>query len=184
LYKAAVALNGSGVSLLERNRYHDAMLVFKDDALDLIRAACNDNVVKTLFHMGNKNAWILNKPEEAINHCLSKASNFLILSSQNVWCGCGATTNKLTVLTDDQSPALVVDLTQNLFDSMSIYAICIRENKLVDDVCSLEIEIAIILHNFFATAAYLHHVKTMELGDAILFYGPLQYFYLSLEVLS
>jgi hypothetical protein len=36
MYKAAVALNGTAVSLLERHCYHGAMHTFKD-ALDLLR---------------------------------------------------------------------------------------------------------------------------------------------------
>jgi hypothetical protein len=152
------------------------MLVFKD-ALDLIRAACGDNDDKC--HMENKNSWLLKNPEEAINHCLRKASNFLMHSTKNVVLDTG---KKLTILTDDQSPASAFDLTQNLFDNMNIYAVRINENKSADDVCSLEIEVAIILYNF--ATAYLHHVETLELGGTILFHGPLRFFYLSLEVLS
>lgn len=172
LYKAAVSLNGTGVSLLERHQYRAAMLVFKD-SLDLMRAACDDSGEDvSSSQIECKKSWLM-KYEQAISHYLRKASNFLIQSSQNGKEVANvdklAINNIVTVLTDDQSPASTFALTQTMFNSSNVHAIRINENKSMDEVYSLEIEVSLILYNF--ATAYLCHVETMGLGEPLCFMG-------------
>jgi hypothetical protein len=171
MYQASVALNGTGVSLLERHRYHDAMLVFKD-ALDLIRAAQEETLCCSKRSISQR--------EAEISHYLRKASHRL---EKSTFCTheFSPITN-IIVLSDNLSPKLTLQIAKELFNSESAFALRIDDCRSSDDTFSMELESATILYNF--ATAYLCYLRTVPSSEAKLFQGPYRFFHLALGVIS
>jgi hypothetical protein len=171
MYQASVALNGTGVSLLERHRYHDALLVFKD-ALDLIRAAQEENLCCSKKSVLQREADISRHLRKASQRL--EKSNFQTHESFPI--------TNIIVLSDNLSPKLTLQIAKDLFNSVSAFALRIDDCKSADDVFSMELESATILYNF--ATAYLCYLKTVPRSEARLFQGPYRFFHLALGVIS
>jgi hypothetical protein len=174
MYKAAVALNGTAVSLLERHCYHGAMHTFKD-ALDLIRVAIDEELCPGEISVQSA--------EAQISECLRMASRRLMKSFE-VKCISTAQDEKpptVSVLSDNPNPTS--NMARELFTSTNIFAFRIDDdNQFKEDSRSMDLEIAIILHNF--ATAYLWHVRTIPNGTIEMYQGPYNMFHRALVVLS
>ena len=134
-FKAAVALSNTGVTLLERHCYHDALVTIRD-ALFLVRAAFPGDEYKQAM-------W----KEGAIHFALRRASHCLARSlpvDERKQAGCN-----LKVLSDNQScPTEVV----RAINEAEVFAVRIDDSRYdYDCVSPIQSEVSIILLNY-ATA--------------------------------
>ena len=139
-FKAAVALSNTGVTLLERHSYHDALSVIRD-ALFLIRAAFpGDEAIQP---------WL----ESAIHSALHKASQCLFRSHSTQEKGNQAATFNLGVLSDNQCRPTDVLLATEEVDGC---AIRIDDSWYDEGVKSMDSEASIILFNYGTACRCLH----------------------------
>jgi hypothetical protein len=175
-YKAAIALSNTGVGLLERNRFSDAMATLKG-ALDLMRSAFpqNDQECQQVSQ---------SKKEAEIYHLLNQASQRLArpLSAEEKRKALLELPFSLTVLPDDQSPKAVLHTISEIASSHDAFAIRIDDSKTCDDSKFLDVDSAIILMNY-GTASRCH-AATISPACPRLLHGSFRYFHLAFGVIS
>lgn len=138
-FKAAVALSNTGVTLLERHCYDDAIVTIRD-ALFLIRAAFPGNESKRMWK------------ESAIHFALRRASHCLSRSLPVDERKQVATCN-LKVLSDNQScPTEVV----RAINEAEVFAVRIDDSRYDDCVYLMHSEASIILLNYATACRCLH----------------------------
>jgi hypothetical protein len=171
IYRTALALNGTGVTLLERHRYRDAMLTFKD-ALDFIKVAHEDDIryserAKTASEFG-------------IGQHLRAASNRLMRSSaEETPC---AFQLHVKTLSENQSPKQTLHIAHMLLDSDCAFAFHFDDRKTMEYGLSHELDCAVILYNF--ATAYLCHLRTQHTTKIEQYEGPYKFFHLAFCILS
>lgn len=172
MYRAALALNGTGVTLLERHQYRDSVLTFKD-SLDFIKAAQEDDICYS--DRTNRTR------EFGISQYLQAASNRLMHSNDKNPKTLASQLD-VKILSETQSPKQTLHITHLLLDRDCAFAFHFDDCKTMEYGHSIELDCVVILHNF--ATAYLCHLRTLPTSKIKQYEGPYKFFHLALYILS
>jgi hypothetical protein len=138
MYKAAIALNNTGIYLIQRGQYIDAIATLKD-AMSCTKQFCNGAILPCVMQKSDC-AQMLQKARTRKSTCRVQMKESTTIDTMHC--------NTILVVSDQDNPFNVYCLLQQNHSAFCCVTIDPVERFNIDDIDRLQLESALIVYNF------------------------------------